>query len=155
MCYTETFERFRHFGTIVLQCKYQYCIDLKYHPEALGLRARLLDYLRREHTKWWRRYERLYDSGKYRRFVGRGMDDWEYTEEAVEMITRCRLYDGLYAVLSEMDFFSAREPAQVCADLFKAVQRQRPAFPDAAISVNSSLQVERELRREILKTINL
>jgi hypothetical protein len=138
----------------MMRCFYQLCLEIKYIPEFYHLKSELVLYLRREHEKWWKRYDDIYKKGLYITRLSGSKNGWDYSSPAKEMLTRCRIYDNLYERIVGIDLFKVEDFGQYCKTIFSEINRLRPAFPDSSMSQLSFDQTARELRKYVMMQSN-
>lgn len=120
------------------------CTELKERRHLYLMKSELLQHLRDEHARLWRLYEQVYDAEE-------GPKKGEYGDRAVELLTRCRLFDNLYNNLQQVDLHKMDGFGDYCKRVFQELQRQQPAFPDSAVSLSVFDEAARELRRLVMK----
>ena len=137
-----------------VNCQYQFCLDIKLNRPLYAMRSQLLRHLREEHDRWWRSYSDLYDRGKCMHVLD---DDgtWEYTDSAMEMITRCRAYDNLFNRVVEMDLLFTQDFGYYCKKVFIAINSLKPAFPASSVAVGTLDNAVKELRKFVMMQNNV
>jgi hypothetical protein len=131
-------------------CQTRPCVELKHRLHLFLMKSEMLRHLREEHRRWWHQYDRLYAKGSVQEPSRNGGRSWDYSEPAKEMLTRCRMYDNLYNNLLTIDLMLVEDFGNYCKRVFTEINKLKPAFPEAAISVGVFDQTVRDLRKFVM-----
>jgi hypothetical protein len=140
---------------MIFHCQSKPCIELKHRRRLYLMKSEMLRFLREQHRHWWERYERLYDKGAHMRPQRNGNEEWEYSEAAKELLTRCRMFDNLYNNLLTIDLMMVDDFGNYCKRVFTEINKIKPAFPESAVSVGVFDVTLRDVRKFVMMQSDL
>lgn len=130
-------------------CHGQLCLEIKYNLPYYLRKSDLMRFLRDRHDHWWALYSDLYQRNAYTYPTSRTPSGWDYTNQAKEMLSRCKLYDSLFTQILKLDLTHVQDFGAYCKLIFAELNKLKPAFPEAP----ASQQVFEQSLKEIMKFV--